>query len=383
MKILIVDDTKPARKPTEILLRAKGHQVFTADDGAEALTTCRNMDLDLVITDIRMPRMDGLTLLKHIKEEKPGLDVIIVTGYGDVNSSVEALRYGAANYIMKPVNLEEMAMAVAKTEERQALTRKLKEQEERLAQARKMAELGLIAAGVAHEINNPNTFIRGNVQTLKKFWEVLEPFYHQAVQSGITPPSKMDFITREMPKILEALLHGTDRIKKIVDSMASFTRLEANTQVTADLNDCVNETLSKETPDLSAIHVETCLAGHLPAVRASREGLEEIISELMRNSCKAVTNCPDPKVIIKTKHVSPEEIMLIVEDNGVGIKTDDQQKIFTPFFSTDPRIGQPGLGLTKLYALVRCFGGEVSFNSQENRGTVFQITLPAAPALGA
>ncbi|MBF0529910.1 MAG: response regulator [Deltaproteobacteria bacterium] len=378
MRILLVDDARSARTPLEILLKSKGYILSTADDGAEALDLCRNSVFDLLITDIRMPKLDGLTLLKQIKLEQPHMDVIIVTGYGDINSSVEALRYGAANYILKPVNLEEMTMAVKNIEERQAMIKKLREQEARLAQARKMSDLGLVSAGVAHEINNPNTFIRGNLQVLNRFWSILEPFCTQAIKSGVNPPPKIDFIILEIPKILDALLHGTERIKMIVDSMATFTRLDSDASMAANLNECVLEIVTTKVSALNSIRVETLLTNDLPLIQASQDGLQEIVTELLNNSITAMNNSDNPMLTIRTEKISRDEVILIVEDNGVGIKPEHQSKIFTPFFSSTPKIGRPGLGLSKLYALVCSFGGEISFTSKENQGTAFKVKLPIA-----
>ncbi|MEW5724959.1 MAG: response regulator, partial [Thermodesulfobacteriota bacterium] len=290
MKILLVDDSPPAREPVELQLHILGHEVVTADDGEQALAQRSSGPFDLVITDIRMPKMDGLELLRRLKAQETELDVIMITGYGDMDSSLEALRHGACNYLMKPVSLEELTLAVQTVEKRQALTRLLKEQEAKLEQARKMADLGLVAAGVAHEINNPNTFIRGNLQTLRKFWEVLEPFIKQAAASGLPVPDKLDFILEELPKTLSAMLTGTDRIRRIVDSTVAFTRPQGDDNLKAvDLNDCIHQVLNGLGPAGAGVNIVSRLEPGLPRVRATEDALGEVISELIRNSLRAVS----------------------------------------------------------------------------------------------
>ena len=378
MKILIVDDMLPVRKPLELHLSNEGHQVFALNNGFEALEALGRERFDLVISDIRMPIMDGLQLLRWIRSNFDDLDVILVTGFGDLNSSLEALRYGATDYLMKPINLEELSHAVGAVEKRLALTALLKEKEEKLEQARKMADLGLVAAGVAHEINNPNTFIRGNLQTLKKFWDYLSPFFQKALDSGIDPPVKADFFIKEIPKIFESSLDGTERIKKIVDNLTTFTGLGRNLNLEAvDLNACVLEVLRDCEAWVMNLGPEVNLGCDLPPVGAYKERLKEIIQELLTNSSRAIAAAEAPKILITTTVAAPHRVALEIMDNGCGIKDADKKKIFTPFFSTEPCIGRPGLGLSKVYSLVTSFGGEVFFESQDGAGTRFVIQLEA------
>ncbi|MFH1135678.1 MAG: response regulator [Pseudomonadota bacterium] len=378
MKILIVDDMIPVRKPLELHLTHEGHQVVSLNNGFEALEALGRENYDLVISDIRMPIMDGLQLLRWTRSNFPDLDVILVTGFGDLNSSLEALRYGATDYLMKPINLEELSHAVGAVEKRLTLMALLKEKEEKLEQARKMADLGLVVAGVAHEINNPNTFIRGNIQTIKKFWDHLGPFIQKALDSGIESPVKADFFIKEMPKIFESTLDGTDRIKKIVDSLTTFTGLGRNLNLEAvDLNACVLEVLKDCGGRVQEFGAETDLQPNLPPVRAFKERLKEIILELLTNSARAVAAVANPKVIIASRGVFPHRVALEVRDNGRGIKEVDKKKIFTPFFSTEPCIGRPGLGLSKVYSLVTSFGGEVFYDSREGAGAKFVVQLEA------
>jgi len=376
MKILLVDDEEMVRKPFERFLSESGHEVITAGDGVEALEILAGRPADLIITDLRMPRMDGLELLRRVKVLKPDQDLIIVTGYAEMDSTVEALRLGAANYLMKPVNLEELAIAVDRIEKQQARDRKLKEHETRLVQARKMADLGLLAGGVAHEINNPNTFVRGNVQTLQRFWPTVEQFVRQARQAGVEPSAKLDFILEETPKIIEAMLEGTNRIKKIVEAMASFTGSDRDRPlIPVNINACVHKALDVLAEDLETVELKVNLQSNLPPVGGLPEELVDVTVELLKNSVKALHGRPEPRIRITTES-PPHLVRLMVEDNGPGIKAEDQSRIFSPFFSGDPRIGRPGLGLSKVYAAVRRFGGETTLSSNESQGTAFIISLP-------
>lgn len=377
MKILVVDDSFPAREPMELHLQAAGHQVTGVDNGEAALAVLERDSFDLIITDIRMPKINGLELLARVKSVDPDQDVIIITGHGDMSSSVEALRYGAANYLMKPVSLDELSLAVNAVAERQALARKVADQEIRLRRARKMADLGIVAGGVAHEINNPNTFIRGNVQTLKKYWGMIEAYLEKAREAGVESPPRLDYALGEVPGMLDAMLEGTDRIRRIVSAASTVIRAQADSGVySVDLNACVQEAINETAAEASDVTIRFTPESELPPVRASEQEMIEVVRELIKNAVSAVEGMPGGLVELATGLVGPGEASLIVSDNGTGIPDEIRTKVFTPFFSGDSRIGRPGLGLSKVYALVRRFGGETDFDSQRNQGTKFRIKLP-------
>jgi signal transduction histidine kinase len=376
MNILLVDDTPSARDPMELQLKVLGHTVTTAADGLEALSFLNGLAFELVMTDIQMPNMDGLELLRRSRQLVPGQDVIMVTGYGDMDSALEALRLGARDYLLKPVSLEELSAAVSQVVERHRMARRLQEQERRLRQAEKMAELGVVAAGVAHEINNPNTFIRGNVQLIAKFWDVIDPFLRAALEWGVPAPDRLGFVRAEMPRTLEGILAGSERIRRIVENTAAFTSNQTQPPLTGvDLSACFQCALERLSERCGPVQILCRTQENLPLAQATLEGLSEVVEELIRNSLTAVEGVDHPRIEIRASKSGPNEVLIEVEDNGRGIREEDHSKVFTPFFSTAPRIGRPGLGLSKVYALVHGFGGETGFSSRVGQGTRFFVKL--------
>ncbi|MDY6851935.1 MAG: response regulator [Thermodesulfobacteriota bacterium] len=378
MKILLVDDEKSLRNLIDRQLTMLGHNVLTAENGVAAWEVFSQEQFDLVISDIKMPQMDGLELLRRVKAAKPDQDMIMITGFGELDSSLEALRRGASNYLIKPFEIKELALTIGRVEKQRAWEKQLKQEEKRMAQARKMADLGLVSGGVAHEINNPNTFVQGNIQTLKRFWPMVAEYCQRAAAAGLEPPGRLEFILRETPKTLDAMLEGTNRIKKIVGAMASFTGPEREVKVNpVDLNDCVLKACALLAEPLGAVKLTRDLKPNLPPARGFKEEIVELVRELLKNSLKAVQGLEAPLIEIATSRHSQHDVLLVVEDNGPGISVDDRDNLFIPFFTTDPKIGRPGLGLSKVYATARRYGGDASFSSEMQQGARFIVRLPA------
>ncbi|MBU2552346.1 MAG: response regulator [Proteobacteria bacterium] len=374
MKILVVDDSEAARKPIAIHLGELGHHVIEANNGLEALELYQSMSFDLIISDIRMPEMNGLDLLRRVKAIDPDQEMIIVTGHGDMDSTLVALRLGAANYLMKPLRLEEAALAVERIDTKRALQARLQEQEDRLLRAQKMADLGLVAAGVAHEINNPNTFVQGNIQTLAKFCQIIKEYIHRAEAAGVAKPDRLDFVIQELPGVLKASLEGTERIRRIVNNLAAFTRRDPDENLgDIDLNQSVGQAIEAMGDVLGGVRVKTLLASGLPPVRAAQRELIDIVTEILKNSVKALDGCQDPEIEINTYQSSPDSVVLAVEDNGPGVDPKNLDKVCVPFYTSDPIIGRPGLGMSKVYARVTRFGGDIVLANRPDRG--FRVTI--------
>ena len=254
--------------------------------------------------------------------------------------------------------------------------------QQQLMQADKMATLGILVSGVAHEINNPNNFIMLNTKMIGKVWNgtkpILDSYYDEQgdfVLAGMPYSVARDKIT----DLISGISKGSMRIQKIVNSLKDYAR-----QDTGDLNQEINlndvleaailivNTLVKKYTDVFDVHY----ARRLPTIRGNFQKLEQVLINLITNSCQALKRSP------KTIHVKSfydsktETVGVIVKDTGVGIDESDLKHIFDPFFTTKRESGGTGLGLSIAYNIVQDHGGELMFESQKGAGSTATLKLP-------
>jgi len=180
--ILVVDDEEGIRKLMDITLTDMGYSVQTAEDGERGLAVFRSIHPAIVLLDIRMPGMDGIELLRTIKTEEPDTEVVMITGHGDLDLAIKSIKYEATDFVTKPINMDILEIALKRAKERISTRHQLREYTENLenlveektkelVQAERLAEIGRIATGLAHEINNPVAVIREaaacSLQTLR------------------------------------------------------------------------------------------------------------------------------------------------------------------------------------------------------------------------
>jgi len=182
-KILLVDDEEGIRKVLDISLSDSGFKVFTAETGKEALDIFRKMRPPIVLTDIKMPGMDGIELLQKIKEESPDTEVIMITGHGDMELAIRSLKYDATDFITKPINDDALEIALKRANEKITLKTRLREHTENLEQlvrektkklveAERLAAVGQTVAGLAHAIKNITGGLTGGTFVLDKGFQL-------------------------------------------------------------------------------------------------------------------------------------------------------------------------------------------------------------------
>jgi PAS domain S-box-containing protein len=268
---------------------------------------------------------------------------------------------------------------------------KNREKDTFMLQQDKMASIGQLAAGVAHEINNPMGFIISNLGTLKEYTEAMSsyiatadqmilPAAEQAAQlAELRKSLDLTYILNDLESLLSESLEGADRVKQIVHDLKDFARMDETTVTETDLNQCVRSTVNIVRNELKYVAQLDLQLGELPLVTCNPQQINQVITNLLVNAAQAIEG--HGTITVTTQQVE-RQVVLTIADTGSGIPPEVMKRIFEPFFTTKPVGKGTGLGLTISYDMVRKNGGEISVESEPGKGTTFTITLPVSGAVG-
>jgi two-component system, NtrC family, sensor kinase len=274
----------------------------------------------------------------------------------------------------------------------------LKQTQSQLIQSEKMAGLGQLVAGIAHEINNPITFIYGNVNyvneyttDLLKLVSLYQEKYPQAIQEfqQKIPQLDLDFIVDDLPKILNSMVRGAERISQLVLSLRNFSRLDESGMKPVDIHEGINSTLlilkHRLQPAGNSFAVEVVKEyGDLPLVRCYAAQVNQVFMNLINNAIDSLeesvanqTIKQPPQIQIYTEVIPDNQVLIRISDNGYGIPLDLRSRIFEPFFTTKPPGKGTGLGLFISYqTIVEKHGGKIECISQPDQGCEFRLEIP-------
>ena len=252
--------------------------------------------------------------------------------------------------------------------------------QEQLIQSEKMASLGLLVAGVAHELNNPTSYIHSNLEFIEEYAENLASIIkvcsesgHFSDQADRPNTAYVESLLQTLRELISSCKEGTERIKKIVLDLRVFSRTDDLSLMAADLHDGLESTLNllaKEYQNRITVHRDY---GNLPRVECYPGQINQVFMNLLQNAAQAIPNRGD--VWIKTK-AEGAWVSIHIQDNGVGISESDLARIFDPFFTTKPVGSGTGLGLSISYGIIERHGGKMQVKSTMNEGTTLMIELP-------
>ncbi len=310
---------------------------------------------------------------------RPELDIGITAKSGNVRY----IRFSGQPTIIEEKNeaigVLISGVDVTKRKEMEALNR---QQQERLVHADKMATLGILVSGVAHEINNPNNFILLNSTNLLDIWKdlilILDKYHNE---KGCFKIAGLPFneIRNDVEPLITGICEGAERIKRIVQSLKDFARKDSGDKCQYFSINYVIETsiiilnnLIRKSTDRFRVNLDK----RIPEIRGNFQQIEQVIINLVTNACQALTDKTQEVTIISSNNPENMEVTIEVTDQGRGIAIEHRKHIFDPFFTTKRDSGGTGLGLSVSYNIIKDHHGELTFESEEGCGTAFRITIP-------
>ena len=370
--ILFVDDEKDICDVLSISLSDLGYKVYTAQNGQEALRIIQKVNPPIVLTDIRMPVMDGIELLRRIKRQFPETEVVMVTGHGDMDLAIESLKHEATDFIVKPIKDEALEVALKRALEKISMRRQLREYTEtleelvqeksaKLVQAERMAAVGETIAGLSHAIKNIAGGLEGGSFVLEKGIELENKDY---IQQG-----------------WEAVRFSFEKIKDLSVDLLNYAKFTDLNLRLSDPNEPAREVmeLMKPRAEEHGIDLKVDLASDLQAFWFDPDAVHHCLLNLVTNGIDAALsdNPLDTRkqVVLQTNKPENWGVEYTVTDNGCGMAAELREKIFTSFFSTKGATGT-GIGLMITKKIIDDHNGVIEFESEKGVGTTFFIKLP-------
>jgi len=373
--ILVVEDEAGTRATLSAILEDAGYEVTGLEKGVEAREMIRSHSFNVIITDIRLPDVDGLEILELAKEINPDVAVIMMTGYASIETAINAVNEGAYAYFVKPINPDEIKSTIANALKQQRLSLENKRLVESLQRTNKLLfeaneELkkatqlkSEFLANMSHELRTPLNVIIG---------------FSELMLDKV--PGK---INEEQRQCLSDILDSSQHLLKLINEVLDLSRIESgkmefkldNVALAEVVESLIRTMMPILTPRKQSLDVE--IEEGLPTIHVDEGRLEQVLLNLLSNAIKFT---PDGgKLKIEAVRES-DWCQVSVIDNGIGIKKEDQERIFEPFCWLDNPLTKEksgtGLGLALVETIVEKYGGRIWVESEYGKGSRFTFALP-------
>jgi len=368
--ILLVDDEEDIRTVLQISISDMGYTVRTAENSEEALSVFRSDAPPLVLTDIKMPGMDGIELLRQIKRENPETEVLMITGHGDMDLAIKSLKYEATDFITKPINVDALEIALRRACDKIKIRAKLKEYTESLERLLKektelqdhLSSLGLMIGSISHGIKGLLTGLDGGMY-------LLDAGFKKENQDQI----------KEGWEIVRLMI---ERIRKMVQDILFYAKERDLKWEKVDALSFAREVAQTVSPKIAGQKIDfVCnFDNRVGAIEIDAGYVHSALINILENAADACARDQGQTghqiVFSVRKHKA--HVIFEVTDNGTGMDEATQEKLFTLFYSSKGRRGT-GFGLFIANKIIGQHGGHIEVESKPGQGSTFKILIPDTP----
>ena len=404
-RLLIIDDDKIFRMEFVAMAKDMG-EITEMESGEAGLAYLNEHDVDLILLDMVMPGMNGFDVLEALAEQKMinKIPVILLSATEDDELIARAFKLGAVDYLRKPVRkyeliarlttqlelryrqLHQEQMVAERTRELTEANQGLKAAQEQLLQSDKMAAIGQLAAGVAHEINNPVGFVSSNLAMLSQYLDDIFRVIaaYEAIDAGLSAEQQaqlqkikkeidLGYLKGDITELLRESKDGLLRIIRIVQDMKNFSHVSDNKWELVNIHEGIDSTLNIVHNEIKYKAKVVKNYGEIGMMQCIPSQINQVLMNMLVNASHAME--ADGVLTIKTWQAK-NKLKISVSDTGCGMPPDVVKKIFDPFYTTKPVGMGTGLGLSLSYTIIARHHGSIDVDSKPGVGTTFVITLP-------
>lgn len=354
-RILVVDDENGPRQALRILLK-EFYEVRTADSVAAALEELDQCSIDVIVTDIRMPNATGLDLLREAKLRCPDVQVILLTGYGQLSSAMEAIDHGAFAYMEKPFDHDVMLDKIRASLERQRMEKERRALERIALEANQFETLGHIVSGTLHDLSTPLSVIGSHLELLRR------------------RPDQQE-LERRLGTMESQVVHCHDLVRNTMGMIRHCPGQRDRVRLSDVLENCLG--IARPLMLSSNVKLETDIDDALYIERAEMVQVRQAILNLMYNAVQAMEG-QDSKWLRAQCYRDDQMACIAIEDNGPGVPEGESERIFEALYSTKGDKGT-GLGLAVVRNVMMRHGGTVHLEQHQHHGARFVLKFPLSP----